>query len=106
VTVSLDNESTKTDDTGHFRFPEAAPGVHSVTISGSDFTPVGTEETLLAAHKYDATYDVDVPKEPSYPPSSAWTSRWSSSDTELDKIRRGGPRSRAESGRAGRRHRR
>lgn len=67
VTVGLDNGSTKTDDMGRFRFPEAAPGVHSVTISGSDFTPVGTEEVLAAGHKYDATYDVDVPKEPLAP---------------------------------------
>ncbi|HEX3596010.1 MAG TPA: TonB-dependent receptor [Polyangiaceae bacterium] len=67
VTVGLDNDSTKTDGAGHFRFPEAPSGVHSVTISGSDFTPVGTEETLAAGHKYDATYDVDVPKEPLSP---------------------------------------
>jgi TonB family protein len=67
ITVVLDDQSTKTDDTGRFRFSEAAPGVHSVTISGSDFTPVGTEEVLAAGHKYDATYDVDVPKEPLAP---------------------------------------
>jgi TonB family protein len=67
VTVVLDNEPTKTDDMGRFRFPEATPGVHSVMISGSDFTPVGTEEVLAAGHKYDATYDVDVPKEPLAP---------------------------------------
>src|SRR5262249_51238718 len=64
VTIGLDNETTKTDEGGRFRFPEAEPGVHTVTISGKDFTPVGTEETLAAGHKYDATYDVDVPKEP------------------------------------------
>lgn len=67
VTVVLDNAPTKTDEMGRFRFPEAAPGVHSVMISGNDFTPVGTEEVLAAGHKYDATYDVDVPKVPLAP---------------------------------------
>jgi TonB family protein len=67
VTVRLDDLTTKTDGAGLFRFPEAAPGVHSVTISGDAFTPVGTEETLAVGHKYDATYDVDVPKEPLAP---------------------------------------
>ena len=84
VTVGLDAETTKTDEAGRFRFPEAAPGVHSVTLSGSDFTPVGTEETLAAGHKYDATYDVDVPKEP-LPPEERVDFELVVVDTELEK---------------------
>jgi TonB family protein len=84
VTVTLDNDSTKTDENGLFRFPEAAPGVHSVTIAGSDFTPVGTEETIAAGHKYDATYDVDVPKEP-LPPEQRVDFELVVVDTQLEK---------------------
>jgi len=63
VTVGLDAETTKTDENGRFRFEAAEPGTHSVTLSAAEFTPVGTEETLVAGRKYDATYDVDVPTE-------------------------------------------
>ncbi len=60
VAVQLDDQTSKTDAGGRFHFPDAAPGVHAVTLTGPNFTPVGTEETLAAGHKYDATYDVDV----------------------------------------------
>lgn len=60
VSVGLDASSTRTDEQGRFRFAEVEPGLHSVTLSSREFTPVGTEEALVAGHKYDATYEVDL----------------------------------------------
>ncbi len=60
VTVLFDSETATTDPNGRFHFAGVSPGVHSITLSGSLMTSVGTEETLVAGHKYDATYEVDV----------------------------------------------
>lgn len=84
VVVGFDADSARTDENGRFRFPEAAPGTHSITLSGSEFTPVGTEETLVAGHKYDATYDVDVPTE-QLPPEERVDFELVVVDTQLEK---------------------
>jgi TonB family protein len=64
VKVTLDSgESSVTDQNGHFSLPEVQPGTHSVTLAGAGFTPIGTEETLEAGKRYDATYDIEVAAE-------------------------------------------
>src|SRR5581483_2396466 len=59
VTVGFDAETATTDAQGRFQFDDVEPGTHTVTVSGSGLTPVGTEETLVAGQKYDAIYDVE-----------------------------------------------
>jgi TonB family protein len=84
VLVGFDAETARTDEQGRFRFPEASPGTHSVTLSGAEFTPVGTEETLVAGHKYDATYDVEVRAE-ELPPEERVDFELVVVDTQLEK---------------------
>jgi TonB family protein len=84
VTIGLDAESTTTDDNGRFTFADVAPGAHSVTLSGTGFTPVGTEETLVAGHKYDATYDVELAPA-DLPPEERVDFEMVVVDTQLDK---------------------
>ncbi len=61
VTVALDTgQSAITDDQGKFFIPDVAPGDHTVTLSGDSLTPVGTQETFVAAKRIDATYDVSL----------------------------------------------
>ncbi|HEX7671331.1 MAG TPA: TonB-dependent receptor, partial [Polyangiaceae bacterium] len=84
VTVGLDADSVTTDDKGRFSFADVSPGAHSVTLSGPGFTPVGTEETLVAGHKYDATYDVDLAPA-DLPPEERVDFEIVVVDTQLDK---------------------
>lgn len=61
VKVELDTgQSALTDDSGRFELEGVAPGTHGVTLSGPTFTPIGTEETLQAGRRYDASYEVQV----------------------------------------------
>jgi TonB family protein len=61
VRVELDgNPAVKTDENGSFRIEHVPPGTHAVTLMGPDFTPIGTEETLVAGSNYQVTYDVEV----------------------------------------------
>jgi TonB family protein len=59
VTVELDGVTTTTDALGRFQFADVAPGTHSIMLSGQGFAPTGTEETLVAGQRYDATYEVE-----------------------------------------------
>jgi TonB family protein len=68
VTITLSTgESAKTDEDGAFDFGRLDPGTRSVTLSGSGFAPIGTEETLESGQHYQATYDLDIPAEPPPP---------------------------------------
>jgi TonB family protein len=60
VRVDLDGLSTTTDAQGRFHFSDVEPGVHAVTLSGSEFTPTATEENLATGERYDAAYDVEA----------------------------------------------
>jgi hypothetical protein len=61
VTVRLDDlRQVVTDEAGHFLFEDVSPGSHGVMLEGAGFTPVGTEETIEASIRYQASYDVDV----------------------------------------------
>jgi len=60
VRVDLDGASTTTDAEGRFHFSDVEPGVHAVTLSGSEFTPTATEEKLATGERYDAAYDVEA----------------------------------------------
>jgi TonB family protein len=84
VTVGLDADTATTDQNGRFGFADVPPGAHSVTLSGAGFTPVGTEETLVAGHKYDATYDVEVAAA-EVPPEQRVDFEIVVVDTQLDK---------------------
>ncbi len=84
VTVGFDELEATTDEAGRFSFPDMQPGPHSVSLSGPGFTPVGTEETLVAGHKHDATYDVEIaPAE--LPPEERVDFEMVVVDTQLDK---------------------
>jgi TonB family protein len=64
VTVELDGVgSAQTNELGEFVFAEVAPGVHKVSLSREDLTPLGTEETFEAGQKVEAQYDVELPPE-------------------------------------------
>ncbi len=84
VIVGLDERTAATDANGRFSFEDATPGSHQVTLSGSGFTPVGTEETLVAGHKYDATYDVEEQTE-ELPPEQRVDFELVVVDTQLEK---------------------
>ncbi len=60
VVVGVDAASSTTDQAGRFHFTDLSPGTHSVTLSGTGFTPTATEETLEAGQSYDASYDVEL----------------------------------------------
>ncbi len=60
VTVDVDGVASVTDSAGQFHFADLPPGTHTVTLSGDNFTPTGTQETLLAGQRYDATYEVET----------------------------------------------
>jgi TonB family protein len=60
VRVDLDGASTTTDTEGKFHFADVSPGVHAVSLSGSEFTPTATEENLTSGQRYDAAYDVEA----------------------------------------------
>jgi TonB family protein len=61
VRIQLDGAATTvTDAQGKFSFPDVEPGVHAVSISGSQFTPTATEERLEPGQHYDAAYDVEA----------------------------------------------
>ncbi|HTQ06857.1 MAG TPA: TonB-dependent receptor [Polyangiaceae bacterium] len=61
VKIELDTgQSAITDDAGHFAIDGVTPGTHGVTLSGPTFTPIGTEETLEAGRRYEASYEVQV----------------------------------------------
>ena len=61
VRVELDGSPPqKTDASGQFKFEHVAPGTHSVTLIGPNFTPIGTEETLAPKTTHTVTYDVEV----------------------------------------------
>src|SRR5690242_3416905 len=61
VTVSLDDgTSAVTDETGHFTFPEVAPGRHRVLLARDDLKGLQTEEDLVAGQKIDATYEIEL----------------------------------------------
>ncbi len=61
VRVELDGSPPqKTEADGRFKFEHVAPGTHSVTLVGPNFTPIGTEETLAPKTNNDVTYDVEV----------------------------------------------
>jgi TonB family protein len=61
VRVQLDGGATAvTDAQGKFSFSDVEPGVHAVSISGSQFTPTATEEQLEPGKRYDAAYDVET----------------------------------------------
>jgi TonB family protein len=51
-----------TDDEGHFEFEEVPPGKHTITISGTGFTTINTEETVEEGKKLEVKYTV-TPKE-------------------------------------------
>jgi len=72
VTVRLDDERTVTTDaTGHFVFEDVSPGAHGVMLEGEGFTPVGTEETIEASIRYQASYDVELGEEEGTEPQTA-----------------------------------
>lgn len=61
VRVELDSgEHALTGNDGRFSIEGVKPGTHGVTLAGPTFTPVGTEETLEAGKRYEASYDVEV----------------------------------------------
>jgi len=63
VTVSLDTGQTATTDAdGKFAINDVAPGDHTVTLSGENLMPIGTQEKFEASKKVEATYDVEVKK--------------------------------------------
>jgi TonB family protein len=61
VTVDGAGEAT-TDDEGHFEFEEVSVGKHSITISGTGFTTITTEETIEEEKHLEVKYTV-TPKE-------------------------------------------
>ncbi len=64
VKVALDTGAfAVTDEAGRFAFPEVAPGVHTVTLSGDRMTSVATSETLEAGQRLDATYEIERAKD-------------------------------------------
>ncbi len=64
VTVTLEGVgATQTDENGEFSFSDIEPGVHKVSLSREDLTPLGTEETFEAGQKVEAQYDVELPPE-------------------------------------------
>ncbi len=61
VRIELDGSPPqKTDVSGQFKFEHVAPGTHSVTLIGPNFTPIGTEETLAPKTTHSVTYDVEM----------------------------------------------
>jgi len=61
VTVEGMGEAV-TDDEGHFEFEEVPPGKHAITISGTGFTTINTEETVEEGKHLEVKYTV-TPKE-------------------------------------------
>src|SRR5581483_5363330 len=55
-------QSATTNAEGHFEIRDVVPGKHSVTISGDNLTPIGTEENFEVAKQLDATYDIELKK--------------------------------------------
>jgi len=51
-----------TDDEGHFEFEEVPDGKHTITISGTGFTTISTEETVEEGKHLEVKYTV-TPKE-------------------------------------------
>lgn len=65
ATVTLETgQQTTTDAKGAFLFSDVVPGKHTVTLSGSGLTTVGTEEILEAGKRVTATYELDVKEAP------------------------------------------
>jgi TonB family protein len=50
--------SAVTDDAGHFRLPDLAPGKVTLTLSGERLTPLQTQETVVAGEEIEVTYKV------------------------------------------------
>jgi TonB family protein len=61
VTIDGGSEAV-TDDEGHFEFEEVPAGKHSITISGTGFTTITTEETIEEEKHLEVKYTV-TPKE-------------------------------------------
>ncbi|MFT3925447.1 MAG: TonB-dependent receptor [Myxococcales bacterium] len=56
--------SVTTDEKGHFRLENLAPGKLPITLSGERLTPLQTEETVVVGEELDVTYKVALQPPP------------------------------------------
>ena len=63
VQIEVDGEAGITTDAhGRFTFDAIEPGNHTVFIKSPGLTPLGTEESISPATKYEAVYEIEVPE--------------------------------------------